>query len=116
MTVRNRWLLAAALLVVPHVDSAALAIGVLCASAALGAAVAAGFGTNHLDIAPRHAGVLMGLSNTAGTLPGVIGVPLSGWIVEATGSWELVFQVAAGVKIFGLLFFLAFAKGEKIFD
>jgi MFS family permease len=108
--------IAAALLVVPHVDSAPLAIGVLCASAALGAAVAAGFGTNHLDIAPRHAGVVMGLSNTAGTLPGVIGVPLSGWIVEATGSWELVFQVAAGVKIFGLLFFLAFAKGEKIFD
>jgi ACS family sodium-dependent inorganic phosphate cotransporter len=108
--------IAAALLVVPHVDSAPLAIGVLCASAALGAAVAAGFGTNHLDIAPRHAGVVMGLSNTAGTLPGVIGVPLSGWIVEATGSWELVFQVAAGVKVFGLLFFLAFAKGEKIFD
>jgi ACS family sodium-dependent inorganic phosphate cotransporter len=108
--------IAVALLVVPHVSSATLAIGVLCASAALGAAVAAGFGTNHLDIAPRHAGVVMGLSNTAGTLPGVIGVPLSGWIVEATGSWELVFQVAAGVKIFGLLFYLAYAKGEKIFD
>lgn len=108
--------IASALLVVPHVSSAPLAIAVLCASSALGAAVAAGFGTNHLDIAPRHAGFLMGLSNTAGTLPGVIAVPLSGWIVEATGSWELVFQLAAGVKIFGLLFYLAFAKGEKLFD
>jgi MFS family permease len=108
--------IATALLIVPHVSSAPLAIVVLCASSALGAAVAAGFGTNHLDIAPRHAGFVMGLSNTAGTLPGVIGVPLSGWIVEATGSWELVFQVAAGVKIFGLLFYLAFAKGEKLFD
>jgi MFS family permease len=108
--------IATALLIVPHVTSAPLAIAVLCASSALGAAVAAGFGTNHLDIAPRHAGLLMGLSNTAGTLPGVIGVPLSGWIVEATGSWELVFQLAAGVKIFGLLFYLAFAKGEKLFD
>ena len=108
--------IATALLIVPHVDTAPLAIGVMCASSALGAAVAAGFATNHLDIAPRHAGVVMGLSNTAGTLPGVIAVPLSGWIVEATGSWELVFQLAAGVKIFGLLFYLAFAKGEKLFD
>ena len=107
---------ATGLLVVPHVDSAGLAIAVMCASSALGAAVAAGFATNHLDIAPRQAGMVMGLSNTAGTLPGVIAVPLSGWIVEATGSWELVFQVAAGVKILGLLFYLAFAKAEKLFD
>ena len=107
---------ALAMLAVAQIETAPLAIAVMCVSSALGAASGAGFGTNHLDIAPRHAGVLMGLSNTAGTLPGVVGVLISGWIVQTTGSWVLVFQLAAAVKIFGLLYFLAFAKGEKEFD
>jgi ACS family sodium-dependent inorganic phosphate cotransporter len=107
---------AIALLALSRVDGAPVAVAVMCVSSALGAAVAAGFGSNHLDVAPRHAGTVMGLSNTAGTLPGVIGVPLSGWLVDLTGSWSIVFIVAAGVNVFGLLFFLAFAKGEKQFD
>ena len=32
-----------------------------------------GFNCNHLDIAPRYGGVLMGLTNTAGTIPGIVG-------------------------------------------
>jgi ACS family sodium-dependent inorganic phosphate cotransporter len=60
----------------------------MCFSSLLGSAVAAGFACNHLDIAPRHAGALMGLSNTAGTIPGVIGVTFSGWLVDVTGSWR----------------------------
>jgi ACS family sodium-dependent inorganic phosphate cotransporter len=107
---------AAALLALTVVESAGVAVAVMCASAVLGGAASAGFGSNHLDIAPRHAGTLMGLSNTAGTLPGVIGVILSGWIVDVTGSWSMVFYVAAGVKVFGLATFLTFAKGEKLFD
>ena len=107
---------ALAMLAVAQIETAPLAIAVLCVSSALGAASGAGFLTNHLDIAPRHAGVLMGLSNTAGTLPGIFGVLISGWIVQTTGSWVLVFQLAAAVNVVGLLFFLAFAKGEKGFD
>ena len=57
----------------------------------------------------------MGLSNTAGTIPGVIGVTFSGWLVDVTGSWSIVFLVAAGLKVFGLAFFLAFAKGDEQF-
>ena len=32
-----------------------------------------GFSINHLDLSPRYAGVLMGLSNFFATLPGIIG-------------------------------------------
>ena len=32
-----------------------------------------GFGCNHLDIAPRYGGVLMGLTNAAATIPGIVG-------------------------------------------
>ena len=105
-----------ALLALTQVQTAEAAVAVMCMSSLFGSAVAAGFICNHLDIAPRHAGTLMGLSNTAGTIPGVIGVTFSGWLVDVTGSWSIVFVVAAGIKLFGLVFFLVFAKGEKQFD
>lgn len=31
-----------------------------------------GFNVNHLDIAPRYAGILMGISNGVGTLSGLL--------------------------------------------
>ena len=68
-----------------------------------------------MDIAPKYAGTLMGITNTAGTIPGIIGVFVSGLILELTGSWVLVFQVTAGVTLFGLVFFLLFSSGKKIF-
>jgi ACS family sodium-dependent inorganic phosphate cotransporter len=108
--------IAATLMVVGYVESAWMAIGVMSIGTALGAFVTGGFGVNHMDIAPKYAGTLMGLTNTAGTIPGVIGVYASGLILEWTGSWALVFQVAAGITLFGLLFYLAFASGKRIFD
>ncbi|CAI5470664.1 unnamed protein product [Closterium sp. Yama58-4] len=63
---------------------------VLCSSLTLGAcAIArAGFAVNHMDIAPRFAGVVMGVSNTAGTMAGVVGVAASGLILEAFSGGE----------------------------
>jgi hypothetical protein len=51
--------------------------GVLATSCTLGFAGLArgGFSVNHMDIAPKYAGVVMGISNTAGTLSGM-GMPL----------------------------------------
>jgi MFS family permease len=106
----------ASLLALTQVQTAEAAVAVMSMSTLLGSAVAAGFACNHLDIAPRHAGALMGISNTAGTIPGVIGVTFSGWLVDVTGSWSMVFVVAAGIKVFGLAFYLAFAKGEQQFE
>jgi ACS family sodium-dependent inorganic phosphate cotransporter len=69
-----------------------------------------------MDIGPRHAGTLMGITNTAGTIPGIVGVSITGLILQYTGSWALVFQVTAGVTLFGMVFYLLFASGEKQFD
>lgn len=46
--------------------------GTLATTATLAAAAFArgGFSVNHMDIAPAHAGILMGISNSAGTLAG----------------------------------------------
>jgi ACS family sodium-dependent inorganic phosphate cotransporter len=104
------------LAIVGYVESVPLAIAMMALGNIFGGAMSGGFGVNHLDIAPRGAGVIMGLSNTAATLPGIIGVYISGLILEATGSWTLVFQTAAGVLTFGMLFYLAFASSKKLFD
>ena len=108
--------LATALLIVGEVESAWTAIAVMSVGTALGAFVSGGFAVNHMDVAPKHAGTLMGLTNTAGTVPGVMGVFASGLILEMTGSWALVFQVTAGITLFGLAFFLLFATGKRLID
>lgn len=108
--------LSIALFFVGEVDSVWMAISIMAVGSALGAFVTGGFVVNHMDIAPRHAGTLMGITNTAGTIPGIIGVFVSGVILEVTGSWALVFQVAGGVTLFGLIVYLLFASSEKLFD
>ena len=104
------------LLVVGYVDSVWLAITIMTTGNVLGAFVTGGFAVNHMDIAPRHAGTLMGITNTAGTIPGIIGVYVSGMILAATGSWVLVFQLAAAITLLGLVCFLFMASGNKQFD
>lgn len=107
---------AISLLIVGQMESAWAAITVMSIGTALGAFVTGGFAVNHMDIAPRYAGTLMGLTNTAGTIPGMVGVYVSGLILQATDSWAVVFQVAAAVTLVGWLFFVACASGEREFD
>ena len=103
------------LAVVGYVESAAMAIALMSIGNMFGGFTIGGFASNHIDLAPKHAGTLMGLSNTAGTIPGIVGVYASGLILQATGSWILVFQLAAAVNVIGLVFYLMFAKTERQF-
>jgi ACS family sodium-dependent inorganic phosphate cotransporter len=105
--------IASALMLVGLTDDPWVAITIMAIGSMFGGFVMGGFSVNHLDVAPRHAGTLMGLSNTAGTIPGIIGVFISGLVLELTGSWALVFQIAAGVTLVGLTFYLSFASGER---
>ena len=109
--------LATCLFMIGYVESMWAAIGILCLGKAFSAAGTGGYiMVNHLDIGPRHAGTLMGITNTAGTIPGIVGVYVSGLILDLTGSWALVFQVTVGVTVFGMIFYALFASGEKEFD
>ena len=92
------------------------ALFLLCAACAAHAFTWSGFVVNHLDIAPRHADVLMGITNTAGSIPGVIGVALTGWLVDKSGSYASAFALAAVLNVLGALVWLAFASGKRIVD
>ncbi|KAL7158758.1 hypothetical protein ABFS83_02G164500 [Erythranthe nasuta] len=93
------------------------ALAVLCMSCSQGldAFSQSGLYSNHQDIGPRYAGVLLGLSNTAGVLAGVFGTAATGYILQK-GSWDDVFKVAVVLYIIGTLVWNLFATGEKILD
>ena len=81
-----------------------------------------GFSVNHMDIAPKYAGVVMGISNTAGTLSGVIGVSVTGFILDAhggaanIGGWYSAHAVSSVVLVAAAFVFSMCAKGERLFD
>ncbi len=67
------------------------------------------------DIGPRYSGVLLGLSNTAGVLAGVLGTAATGLIL-ANGTWDEVWNVAVALYLVGTVVWNLFATGEQIFD
>jgi ACS family sodium-dependent inorganic phosphate cotransporter-like MFS transporter 5 len=81
-----------------------------------------GWLVNHLDIAPPYAGLLMGISNTFGTVPGFVAPQVTDMITTADPltqpgllkqQWRLVFQITAVISGFGAVFFAVFARGDR---
>ncbi len=101
------------LLLLPGADSVKIGLILACCAAGSFAITTSGFAPNSLDIAPHHADVIWGISNTFATLPGIFGVFLTGWLVDHTGSFAAPFFVTTGVSCFGALVFLVFASGER---
>lgn len=77
-----------------------------------------GFGINHLDLAPAHAGLVLALVNSAGTVAGVVGVAVAGALLDGDGQseWGLVFALSGCVAIAGSLLFAIFASVEDQFS
>lgn len=76
----------------------------------------AGVFSNHCDIASNYAGVLMGISNMAATIPGV-GVPaIVGLLTHGEtglGPWHIVFYGTAAILAVELVVFTLMASGEE---
>nr|ABR16151.1 unknown [Picea sitchensis] len=98
-----------------HVRSPAMAVLCMTCSQGCDAFSQSGLYSNHQDIGPRYAGVLLGLSNTAGVLAGVFGTAATGYILQ-NGSWDDVFKVAVGLYLVGTVVWNLFATGERVFD
>lgn len=98
-----------------HVKTPAMAVLCMACSQGSDAFSQSGLYSNHQDIGPRYAGVLLGLSNTAGVLAGVFGTAATGYILQR-GSWDDVFKVAVVLYIIGTVVWNLFATGEKVLD
>jgi ACS family sodium-dependent inorganic phosphate cotransporter len=104
------------LLVARDVESPATALAVLCgATAALGITWL-GYAPGLVDLAPRHGALLIGFSNTIATLPGIIGVSVTGWLVDVTGTYAAPFALTATISAVGAIVFLLGFRAEPLVD
>lgn len=90
-----------------------LAVGCLTICSALGGLSSSGFNINHLDIAPSYAGILLGITNSFASIPGMVGPVIARAITphNTIEEWRTVFYISAGINIFGATFFTLFGKG-----
>merc|ERR1711981_1284504 len=108
------------LLVVGYTTNRTLAISALVLAVGSSGFAISGFNVNHLDIAPRYASILMGISNGVGTFSGMI-CPItteqitknpSGEHDDLMVEWQHVFLIASSIHFFGVIFYAIFASGE----
>ncbi|XP_065897733.1 sialin-like [Dysidea avara] len=113
-------------------DSTGVAITFLAISVGSYGFAVAGVTVNSLDIAPKYAGILMGIANTLATVPGFVSPQLSKYIARDPSfetcndscedptsidvyrqEWRLVFIIAAEIYVFGAIAYLLLGSGEK---
>uniref|UniRef100_A0A4W3J8Y4 Solute carrier family 17 member 6a n=1 Tax=Callorhinchus milii TaxID=7868 RepID=A0A4W3J8Y4_CALMI len=103
------------LLVVGYSHSKGVAISFLVLAVGFSGFAISGFNVNHLDIAPRYASILMGISNGVGTLSGMVCPLIVGAMTKhkSREEWQYVFLIASLVHYAGVIFYGLFASGEK---
>uniref|UniRef100_A0A3P8R9E8 Major facilitator superfamily (MFS) profile domain-containing protein n=1 Tax=Astatotilapia calliptera TaxID=8154 RepID=A0A3P8R9E8_ASTCA len=103
------------LLVVGYSHSKGVAISFLVLAVGFSGFAISGFNVNHLDIAPRYASILMGISNGVGTLSGMVCPLIVGAMTKhkTREEWQYVFLIASLVHYGGVIFYGLFASGEK---
>ncbi|MEP7347926.1 MAG: ACS family MFS transporter [Gemmatimonadaceae bacterium] len=104
------------LLLLQSAGSVEVGVALMCCATGFLALCMAGFSPNSFDIAPRYADVIWGISNTFATIPGIVGVAVTGWLVERTGGYTAPFIVTAGVGVFGAVVYLTIGSGERRID
>ncbi|KAL9699288.1 hypothetical protein quinque_002729 [Culex quinquefasciatus] len=89
---------------------------IICITIAItmGAFALTGYAVNHLDLSPKSAGVMMGLSNSFGTAAGIGSPILTGYLTpNKTGEeWKMVFYVASAIHMVGFVVYWFWASGE----
>lgn len=97
---------------------------VVCVTAAVtlvGAGSAGGYAPNLLDLSSFYGGILMSVSNTVATVPGIIAPLIAGAVVtskertpETIAQWRTVFWIIAGIVLAGNTVFAVFVRGSEI--
>ena len=104
------------LLLLTQASTPTTAVLLMCCATATSACAMSGFGPNCFDIAPKYADVIWGISNTFATLPGIVGVYVTGWLLDRTGSFVAPFLLTAAIAVFGAVFYLVFGSGRQQID
>jgi ACS family sodium-dependent inorganic phosphate cotransporter-like MFS transporter 5 len=92
----------------------------LCIAFAGGGSIGAGYISASVDIAPKYAGIVMGIANTTGAITGIAAPFVVKSIASATPpdidllreQWRQVFIIAAEVNMFGAIIFLVMGSAK----
>jgi ACS family sodium-dependent inorganic phosphate cotransporter len=106
----------ALLLLLQAAHSPAIALALLCLATTASGLGLSGFPAGVLDIAPRHSGIVYAFSNIFATLPGIVGVAVTGWLVDVTGTYTAAFVLAAAISFGGALGFLLLFDAARTVD
>ena len=96
---------AALLLAVREAHSPTGALVLLCGATGALSCTSAGHMPAYLDVAPRGSAILFGFGNTFAQIPGIVGVAITGWLVDVTGTYSAAFVLTAAVSALGALAF-----------
>ena len=95
----------------------AVIVGALCFAFAMSTWSKAGLYCNHQDLSPKFAAPLLGITNTAGALCGIIGIWLTGVLLDSTGNWSLaLFLPIACAQVLGLVVYSAWGSAEQMWE
>jgi len=107
---------AACLALLTGTNSPAICVVLMAMATGFGSFCQAGVYSNHQDIGPDISGVLLGITNTGAAMPGIVGVFLTGLILDTyPGAWNLVFNITIAIYAVGHIVFDSFATTEKLF-
>lgn len=113
----GHWVPMVALIALGYVTKAetSLAIGLLVLAVGINSATYLGYQVNHIDLAPNHAGTLMGITNCAANIMSIIAPLMVGVVVtneSDPNQWRIVFFIASAIYLLGNLLFVIFGKTD----
>lgn len=88
-------------------------VAILTSGLALSSFALSGLYCTHQDISPEYASILLGITNTVGAVPGIVGVALTGYLLDSTHSWSVsLFAPSIFFYLTGTIVWLAFASSK----
>ncbi|KAK6248321.1 hypothetical protein QUC31_019886 [Theobroma cacao] len=88
-------------------------VGILSSGLALSSFALSGLYCTHQDMSPEYASILLGITNTVGAVPGIVGVALTGFLLDSTHSWSMsLFAPSIFFYLTGTIVWLAFASSK----
>ncbi|XP_020235247.1 probable anion transporter 3, chloroplastic isoform X2 [Cajanus cajan] len=105
---------AVTLLCLNYANTPSIAATLMTIALSLSSFSQAGYMLNIQDIAPQYAGILHGISNSAGTIAAIISTIGTGYFVQWLGSFQAFLTVTAGLYFVTTIFWNLFATGEQV--
>ncbi|KAK7388589.1 hypothetical protein VNO78_23410 [Psophocarpus tetragonolobus] len=88
-------------------------VGILTGGLALSSFALSGLYCTHQDMSPEYASILLGITNTVGAIPGIVGVALTGYLLDLTHSWSIsLFAPSIFFYLTGTIVWLVFASSK----